>query len=167
MPWMFALRITLNYSRWLSIHIPYMMNPHGQVPDVQAEIKSGSCGTQTSTSSLHGIDQCHEPTNAVVKGLVELLGLTGNPGASDAGWCRARTSRITAEFELAGDKMTWLCSRHWHLHHAETWSASIFMKDVIALIACFEEMGNPFLENTPRSTVHDTRTSWTTSLAEL
>ena len=55
----------------------------------------------------------------------------------------------------------------WHLHHDQKPGVqTAFMKDVRALIAVFQDMGNPFLENTQDLLVLDTRDIIETPVAE-
>ena len=132
MLWMFGLDHT-RYSRWLSVHIRDMMNLTDKHPDVLAESKSGKFvvhKTRNEVSTM-SVDQCHEQNNAVVKG--------------------------SGEFEKQAIRGHGLCSRIGHLHHDQKPGVqAAFMKDVRTLIAVFQEMGNPFLENTQDLLVLDT-----------
>ncbi|KAG0723835.1 hypothetical protein GWK47_005388 [Chionoecetes opilio] len=114
------------------------------------------------------IDQCHEQNNAVVKGSDGAIGLTGNPGALRR-WMVAgpEIARITAEFEEQATRGHGGAHDTGHLHHDQKPGVqAAFMKDVRALIAVFEEMGNPFLENTQDLLVLDTRDIMDTPVAE-
>lgn len=169
MLWMFALDHT-RYSRWLSVHIRDMMNLTDKHPDVLAELKSGKFVVHKTSNkvSAMSVDQCHEQNNAVVKGSGGAIGLTGNPGALRR-WMVAgpEIARITTEFEEQAIRGHGLCSRIGHLHHDQKPGVqAAFMKDVRTLIAVFQEMGNPFLENTQDLLVLDTRDIMDTPAAE-
>ena len=97
--------------------------------------------------SAMALDQCHEQNNAMVKGSVGLIRLTGNPGACRR-WMVAgpEIARITTEFEEqailqqnnAGN------TGHHHLDQQPTVQTA-FLKEVRALVTVLEEMGNSFL----------------------
>ena len=76
-------------------------------------------------------------------------------------------ARITTEFE--GQAIRGHGGAHdiGHLHHDQKPGVqAVFMKDVRTLIAVFQEMGNPFLENTQDLLVLDTRDIMETPAAE-
>ena len=78
------------------------------------------------------IDQCHEQNNTVVK---------GSGGAEIA--------RITTEFEEQVIRGHGGAHDIWHLHHDQKPGVqAAFKKDVRALIAVFEDMGNPLIQET-------------------
>ena len=114
------------------------------------------------------VDQCHEQNNAVVKGSGGAIGLTGNPGALRC-WMVAgpEIARITTEFEEQAIRGHGGAHDIGHLHHDQKPGVqAAFMKDVRTLIAVFQEMGNPFLENTQDLLVLDTRDIMETPVAE-
>ena len=118
--------------------------------------------------SAMSVDQCHEQNNAVVKGSGGAIGLTGNPGALRC-WMVAgpEIARITTEFEEQAIRGHGGAHDIGHLHHDQKPGVqAAFMKDVRTLIAVFQEMGNPFLENTQDLLVLDTRDIMETPVAE-
>lgn len=169
MPWMFALDHT-HYSRWLSVHIRDMTTLANRHPDILAEFKSGNFEVHKTGNkfSAMAIDQCHEQNNAIVKGSGGAIGLTDNPGTFRR-WIIAgpETARITTEFEEhapnqpAGVGDTG--SRH---HDQQPGVQAVFLKDVKALVAVLEEMGNPFLERSQDLLVLDTRDIMDRQVAE-
>ena len=82
------------------------------------------------------LDQCHEQTEAVVKGLGGAIGLTGNPGAFRR-WMVAGTeiAMITTEFEeqarLQQDEPG--NTRH-HRHDQQPLVQTAFLKEVRELV---------------------------------
>ena len=90
-------------------------------------------------------DQCHEQNNAMVKGDGGAIGLTENPVAL-ARWMLAgpEVAHVVQEFEEAAKVGQ---SDGTTLHHEQTKrTQDYFIKDVRQLIAAFEDMGNPFLD---------------------
>ena len=160
MPWMFALDHT-HYSRWLSVHIRDMTNLIDKHPCVLAEFKSGKFVVHKTSNKFSGmaIDLCHEQNNAVVKGLGGAIGLTGNPGALRRRMVAGpELSRITAEFEEQVTTGHGAAHDTANLHHDQKpGMQTAFMKDVRALTAVFEEIGNPFLEKSEDLLVFDER----------
>ena len=96
-----------------------------------------------SRFSAMPIDQAHEQNNALVKGSGGVVGLTENP-LSFRKWMLAGPEQ--AEFEAqylpeVSEKYS---------HHEEGLSAQrTFKRQVLALVETFEDMGNPFLDDTP------------------
>ena len=100
--------------------------------------------------------------------MMNLIGLTGNPGALRR-WMVAgpEIARITIEFEEQVIRGHGGAHDIGNLHHDQKPGVqAAFMKDVRALIALFQEMGNPFLENTQDLLVLDTRDIMETPVAE-
>ena len=137
-----------------------MMNLIDKHPDVLAEFRSGTFVVHKTSNKFSAmpIDQSHEQNNAVVKGSGGAIGLTGNPGALRR-WMVAgpEIARITTEFEEQVIRVHGGAHDVWHLHHDQKHGVqAAFMKDVRAHTAVFQEMGNPFIENTQDLMVLDT-----------
>ena len=136
-----------------------MMNLSDKHPDVLAEFKSGMFVVHKTSNKFSAMstDQCHEQNNAVVKGLVELLEWQETPGPEIA--------RISTEFDEQVIRGHGGAYDIGHLHHDQKPGVqAAFMRDVRAVTAVFQEMGNLFLENTLDLLVLDTRKQ--TSMAE-
>ena len=111
------------------------------------------------------IDQCHEQNNADVKGSTGgAIGLMTNPVALERWMVTGLgVARMVKEFEssLAGTK------GNNHRHHEQTPAVqATFLKEVKSLVAVFEEMGNPFLEQSEDLLVLDTKDILDPSVAE-
>ena len=124
-----------------------MMNLIDKHPDVLAEFKSRRFVVHKTSNKISAmsIDQCHEQNNAVVKGSGGAIGLTGNPGALKH-WMVAgpEIARITTAFEEQAIRGHGSAHDIGRLHHDQKPGIqAAFMKDVRALIAVFQEMGNP------------------------
>ncbi|XP_041473700.1 uncharacterized protein LOC121422610 [Lytechinus variegatus] len=171
MPWIFALHVDhTNYARCLSVHIRDMMNLADKHPDVLAEFRSGKFVVHKTRNnfSAMAIDQYHEQNNALVKGCGGAIGLTGNPGALRR-WMVAgpEIARMTAEFEVQTEREHRGASNRRHRHHDQTPGVQVsFMKEVRALTKVFQEMGNPFLEETQDLMVLDTGDIMETTVTE-
>ena len=80
---------------------------------------------------------------------------------------RPEIARMTEEFEEHTTRGHGGAHDTGHHHHDQKPGVqAAFMKDVRALIAVFEKMGNPFLENTQDILVLDTRDIMDTPMAE-
>ena len=160
MPWMFALD-HMHYSRWLSVHIRDMTILAKKHPEVEAEFKSGNFVVHKSGNkfSAMALDQAHEQNNALVKGSGGAIGLTGNPGALKR-WMVAgpEIARITTEFEEQAIKQQDDHGDMQRNHHdQQPCVQTAFLKEVKALVAVLDEMGNPFLEHSDDLLAIDTR----------
>ncbi len=165
-PWMFALDHT-HYSRWLPIHIRDMSLLPKTHPAVFAEFCNGKFVVQKTQNSFScmAIDQCHEQNNADVKGSTGgAIGLMTNPVALEHWMVTGpEVARMVTEFEslLAGIKS----SDHRH-HEQHSAVQATFLKEVKSLVSVFEEMGNPFLEQSNDLLVLDTKDILDASVAE-
>ena len=145
-PWMFALDHT-HYARWLSVHIRDMHRLQKDHPEVFREFCSGAFVVQKTKRkfSTMALDQVHEQCNATVKGDGGVVGLTANASALRR-WMIAgpELSRLIREFEQqipgAHDSQS--------DHHDQILSVQkAFKSQVQALVTSFEELGNPFQED--------------------
>ena len=153
LPWLFALNHT-NYARWIPVHLRDMRSLSQIAPDVAVEFEQGSFTVRKSTRAFSAIaiDHAHEQNNASVKGDGGAVGLTENPGALRR-WMTSgpETARLVNEFELnqQDDQST---------HHEVQQSfQTSFGNDVKSLVATFEDLGNPFLDQGDDLVVLDTK----------
>lgn len=144
-PWVFCLD-HINYARWLSVHIRDMCSLSTMHPSVYQEFISGRFVARKTKRpfSAMALDQAHEQVNALVKGDGGAVGLTDNANALQR-WMVAgpEISRLIAEFE---DSTT--SKSDSRKHHEQTSAVqTAFAKEVTALVEVFEDMGNPFKED--------------------
>ncbi len=161
-PWMFALDHT-HYSRWLSVHIRDMVSLKEKHPAIFTEFCAGNFSVNKTGNkfSAMALDQCHEQNNATVKESGGAIGLLTNPSALRR-WMVAgpEIARIVSEFEEKPEAIQ-------HLHHEQHQRVQeTFLKEVKSLVAVFENMGNPFLENSKDLMVLDTRDIMDASVGE-
>ncbi len=107
------------------------------------------------------LDQCHEQNNATVKESGGAIGLLTNPSALRR-WMVAgpEIARMVSEFEEKPEATQ-------HLHHEQHRRVQeTFLKEVKSLVAVFENMGNPFLDNSKDLMVLDTRDIMDPSVGE-
>jgi hypothetical protein len=161
MPWFFALD-HIHYSRWLSVHIRDMMILSEKHPDILEAFRSGQFEVNKTSNkfSAMAIDQCHEQNNAVIKGSGGAVGLTDNPAALRR-WTVAgpEVIRLITEFEDDTESYTRRdrpASENRH-HDQQPGVQSAFLKDVRALTAVIQDLGNPFLEESNDLLVLDTK----------
>ena len=95
---------------------------------------------------IRRFQQCHEQMNKLVKGEGGAVGITENPQALER-WMISgpEISRLIPEFENSFQTLKSSTSKRHHEQNPSTQNK--FSIDVKALVATFEEMGNPFLEN--------------------
>jgi hypothetical protein len=105
--------------------------------------------------SAIAIDQVHEQNNASVKGDGGAVGLTENPAALRH-WMVSgpEMARLIGEFEGSTKKRQ---DKDWRHHEQKKHAQMAFARDVKALSGTFEEMGNPFCENSSDLLVLDSR----------
>lgn len=152
-PWMFALDHT-NYARWLPIHIKDMVQLKEKVPSVFEAFKNGNFVVQKSAHvfSTMALDQAHEQMNELIKGDGGVIGITDNPSALIK-WITAgpEVARIIEDFESTP------VSKGTHHHDQEFSVQTQFTKHVKAMVEVFEELGNPFIEDSKDLIVLDTK----------
>ena len=145
-PWMFSLD-HINYARWLSVHVRDMCTLSSKHPKVFQQFSEGSFVVHKSQRAFSSIalDHAHEQANALVKGDGGAVGLTESPGAL-LQWMVAgpELARMTQEFEESIPSVTKEDTRH---HEQVPGVQVLFKKDVASLVSSFEEVGNPFEED--------------------
>ena len=155
-PWLFALD-HVHYARWLPVHIRDMVVLRTMHPSVHDEFQNGNFVVHRSTHifSKMALDQSHEQSNKCIKGEGGVVGLTEDPAALRR-WMLAgpEIARVISEFEefLLNNGKT--VTRH---HEQAAHYQSTFAKDVNALINTFNELDNPFSENSGDLITLDTK----------
>ena len=124
---------------------------------VYAEFVKGKFVVKKSKRSFSAIaiDQAHEQNNAVVKGDGGAIGLTENSAAFHR-WMvsGSEMARLIGEFQTSAEKKHNTETCH---HEQKQHIQSAFARDVQSLTEVFEEMGNPFLEDSEDLLVLDSR----------
>lgn len=155
-PWFFALDHT-HYARWTPIHLHDMISLEQSHPSVYAEFVKGKFVVKKSKRlfSAIAIDQAHEQNNALVKGDGGAVGLTENSAALHR-WMVSgpEMARLIGEFQTSAEKKQNTETCH---HEQKQHIQSAFARDVRSLTEVFEEMGNPFLEDSEDLLVLDSR----------
>ena len=156
--WFFALN-HYNYACWLSVHLLDMHALPQTAPDVAGKFNEGFFTVNKSSKhfSAIAIDQAHEQNNAIVKGDGGAVGLTENESALRR-WMVSgpAIARVVNEFE---DDINVASSNDVKTkHHEEQRSFQVkSFKDVKALVASIEDLGNPFMEESEELLVLDTK----------
>lgn len=143
-PWCFALDHT-NYARWLSVHIRDMAGLSDTHQAIEAEFTAGHFTIHKTGNAFSAIaiDHAHEQENANVKGEGGAIGLTENAAALRR-WMVAgpEVSRVIREFEQHKGEQ-----KYPHRHHDEQPAIQTrYLQQVASLVCVYEEMGNPFTE---------------------
>jgi hypothetical protein len=158
LPWFFALNHH-NYARWLSVHLLDMRALPHTAPDVACRFDDGFFIVNKSSKrfSAIAIDQAHEQNNAIVKGDGGAVGLTENASALRR-WMVSgpEIARVVNEFD---DEIKVASSNDVKTdHHEQNRSFQMTsFKDVKALVASMEDLGNPFIEESKELLVLDTK----------
>ena len=127
-------------------------------PEVYQELVKGAFTVRKSCRSFSAIaiDQTHEQNNPLVKGDGGAIGLTESPEALRQ-WMVSgpEIARIVGEFEVSVNEREMSEDQD---HHESSKSQQLkFCNEVSSLVAVFEEMGNPFLEESNDLLALDTR----------
>lgn len=157
LPWFFALDHT-HYARWIPVHLRDMVNLHRTHPDVLEEFRAGMFTVQKTNRIFSSIatDQAHEQNTAIIKGDGGAVGLLDNASVLQR-WMVVgpKVARVIGEFEMA--QAHHRDNKVQTLHHDQTESIQKPVdKYVRSLVSAFEELGNPFLEETIDILVLDT-----------
>ena len=155
-PWFFALDHT-HYARWTPVHLHDMISLEQSHPSIYAEFVKGKFVVKKSKRSFSAIaiDQAHEQNNTIVKGDGGAIGLTENSVALHR-WMVAgpEMARLIGEFQMSVEKKQNAETCH---HEQKRHIQAAFAQDVKSLVEAFEEMGNPFLEDSEDLLVLDSR----------
>ena len=155
-PWFFSLG-HINYARWVPINLRDMVALKHTHPDNHGEFLKGKFTVKKTTHSFSAmaVDQAHEQNNASVKGDGGAVGLTENPAALQR-WMVSgpEMARVIGEFESFTEERKRTDTRH---HEQTKHAQKAFAKNVKALAAVIEDMGNPFSEKSSDLLVLDTR----------
>ena len=155
----FALNHT-HYACWVSVHRNDMLALEEANQEVAKEFECGSFVVEKTKHkfSSPAIDHAHEQNNKCVKGDGGAIGLTED-STQFLRWMLAgpEVAHIVGEFERS---MLTSCKEFGsavYRHHEQTLSVQQeFEKQVRSLIGVMEDMGNPFLEESPDLLVLDT-----------
>ena len=142
-PWFFALD-HYHYARWVPVHIHDMENLPTSIYNEFYENGHWVIQKTKNCFSAMPIDQAHEQNNALVKGSDGAIGLMQNPVAFRK-WLLARPEQgwLIEEFE----KQFLESKDDDNFHHDEGNSTQTsFKSQVLSLVEAFEDMGNPFLD---------------------
>ena len=156
-PWFHALDHT-NYARWIPVHLRDMAELPTKHPEVAKNFNAGNF-TVLKTKRVFSaipIDQAHEQNNACIKGDGGVVGLTDNPSALRR-WMVAgpEVARVIEEFHEEHHRCGIKVDTR---HHDQTPSVQTsFAEDVRSLVNAFEELGNPFEEESMDLLVLDTK----------
>ena len=155
--WLFALDHT-NYSRWLPVHIRDMIMLEKMHPSIYKEFIEGHFAVHKSSNifSLIAIDQAHEQMNRLIKGSAGAVGLFDNPQAFQR-WMVAgpEVTRMLVEYETyISDDDVQITSSH---HEMVPCFQKRFQKDVKALQVVFQDIGNPFRDDSKELYTLDTK----------
>ena len=150
-PWFFSLDHP-NYARWLPLHIRDMSALDNICPTIAVEFNKGNFvvhKTQHAFSSIP-IDQAHEQNNKQVKGDGGAVGLTENSSQLQR-WMVSgpEVSRVVGDFDNEVERVRRKEIKQGDIRHHEEHTAvqKTFRKQVLSLCDTFEEMGNPFVED--------------------
>ena len=145
LPWVFALDHT-HYARNLPVHLRDMVTLETQHPALYQEFKRGNFVGQKSRKAFSCIprDQMHEQLIDWLKnhaGVIENLDDPTTVRREQV--VRPEMARLVREFEGTEE------AEDQTMHHEQYLKFQIdFQSDVVSLVDAFEQLGNPFLEDT-------------------
>jgi len=146
-PWFFALDHQ-NYARWICVHLRDMLSLSVCHPYIHQQFVSGKFTVRKTGRAFSAIalDHAHEQMNASVKGTAGAIGLTERSNAL-LRWMVSgpEIARVLTEFELASSSE--INPDVLHHHESNPSHERRFMRHVTSLVAAFEELGNPFLDD--------------------
>ena len=145
-----------NYSRWLPVHVRDMLNLEYKHPDLYKQFDDGffTVAKTNNPFSLIGFDHNHEQLNKELKMHRGNLNLGDECVFTEWSVAGPEVARVIAEFEAG---MT-SSKRSIPKHHDQ--SASVqnrFAADTKALVTAFQEVRNPFEEDSDEITILDTK----------
>ena len=164
-PWMFVLD-HIHYARWLSVHLRDMRILQVKHPNVYQHFEQGQFLVHKTNHEFSAIalDHAHKQVYASVKGDGGAVGLTENPGALRR-WMVAgpEVTRMIDEFERSFPST----DSETNTHHEQVPSVqSAFATSVTRLLSGFEEVGNPFEDQSVDLLVLDTKDIVSTEVAD-
>ena len=142
MPYLFA-NDSVHYSRWLTVHLNDMICLQNTDAGVYKEFKDGNFVFHETKRQFSGIalDQAHEHNNALVKGEGGAVGITENPSAL-LRWMTSgpEVCQLVKEYDAT--------SKSDDIRHHEDFPSTQkrFFNEVKALTDSFNELGNPFMD---------------------
>lgn len=159
---------SVNYARWIIIHLRDMTSLEQQHPDVAKKFHYGNFAIHMSRRefSTMAIDQAHEHNNVVIKGNGGAIRLTEDPSEFRRKMVAGpEVCRLLAGYEaMSGVKDATYSSRH----HEQTPSVlKSFFGKVKSLPVVMQEMGNPIQEKSADLIVLDTKNNADLTLAEM
>ncbi|KAK3736761.1 hypothetical protein QZH41_008001 [Actinostola sp. cb2023] len=141
-----------NYARWLPVHIRDMVKIEKTNPAVAKEFESGHFVVKKSIRAFSKIplDHAHEQNNKCIKGDGGAVGLTEN-SSELLRWMISgpEISRMIHEFESSQELVNLTDGNTVNLKHHEQTNAvqTKFIKDVKSVCEVFDNMGNPFTDD--------------------
>ena len=165
LPYLFA-NDSVHYSRWLTVHLNDMLCLQDTNKDIHSEFLQGNFvlhETDRQFSSL-ALDQAHEHNNALVKTDGGAIGITENPSAL-LRWMTSgpEVCQLVKEYDASSSSKTSNTRHHEDIPSAQ----KRFFHEVRALTESFEELGNPFLEESRELiALHSKRVSESKTLNE-
>ena len=146
-PWMFALD-HVHYARWLTVHVIDLLQLQSRCPDVYSEFMRGHFVTTKTKRKFSAMahDQIHEQQNAVLKGDGGIIGITENEPALHRWMVTGpEIGRLIGQYESKQTHKDTDDDRH---HEQIPSLQRLFAVNVESTVESFEEMGNPFLDDT-------------------
>ncbi|KAE8741792.1 hypothetical protein FOCC_FOCC012681 [Frankliniella occidentalis] len=137
----------INYARWLTVHLKDLLELPHTAPDVHSAFTKGffSLAKTREPFTRMSPDQVHEQNNKLVKGQGGAIGLTEDR-QSLMRWMLAGPEVQKLVNEFSPTKINAATEGLETRHDQYSAIQTAFRKKVIALIECFSERGNPFLQ---------------------
>ena len=146
-----------HYARWLSVHVKDLMQISVLCPSAYTELSNGKFLTHKTANVFSALahDQVHEQLNAVLKGDRGIVGITkANKALRRWMVTGPEVVRMLAKYE--NKHLSFKTSSHRH-HEQNQASQGQFLSSVKDAIAAFEDVGNPFQEESADLITLDTK----------
>ena len=145
-----------NYARWLPVHVRDMLNLPMKHPHLYKQFADGffTIAKTHNPFSLIGFDQNHEQQNKELKMHGGTLNLNDECVFTEWSVAGPEVARVIAEFEAGMPSSKGTIPKH---HDQSSSVQKRFAADTKALVAAFQEAGNPFEEDSNEIIILDTK----------
>ena len=145
-----------HYARWLPVHVRDMLSLQNKHSDLYKQFADGffTIAKTHNPFSLIGFDHNHEQENKELQMHGGTLNLSDECVFTEWSVAGPEVTRVIAEFEAGMTSSKDPIPKH---HDQSPSVQNRFVADTKALIAAFQEMGNPFIEDSDEIIVLDTK----------
>ncbi len=154
-----------NYARWLPVHVRDLLNLPMKHPHLYRQFADGffSIAKTCNPFSMIGFDHNHEQQNKELKMHGGTLNLNDECIFTEWSVAGPEVARVIAEFEAGMPSNKEFIPKH---HDQSPSVQKRFAADTKALVAAFQDAGNPFDEDSDEIVILDTKEVMSESVAQ-